>query len=182
MKTGHVALVIVALSMASIDSIAQSGAPSAKVVIPEWKKPVDFPAFDAEPFPEEKSKTPKPDEWKAAPEVHVTRVASWLGRQCRVYRVREWMRVHCDRSGGGVRLLAGNASEVVLWVEPARAENVFGNAAEAIFPVRRGDGRVFELFSFGSDGWEGVSTETGVLIEEQWLEGAARPSVALLLQ
>ena len=46
--------------------------------------------------------------------------------------------------------------------------------------VRRGDRRVFETFDVQFGEWEGFGTEPGVVVEEQWMEGAPKPYIALL--
>src|SRR5439155_5910162 len=66
MKSRRIALALVALSIVGVVAVAQSDAPSGKVVIPPRVEDVELPAFDAEAFPREKSKAPTADEWKAA--------------------------------------------------------------------------------------------------------------------
>ena len=159
------------------------GAP--RVVIPPLVEEVTLPAFDAEPFPEEKSKAPKPAEWKEAPRVRLSRVAE-RARDCRAYRVREWMKIHCDRLVAALRLLAGSTDGIALWIweQPSGAtESDFfnhGHGADVIFPARRGDRRIFQVIDIDFGEYEGWGTGPGVLIEERWPESAKSPEIALL--
>lgn len=67
--------------------------------------------------------------------------------------------------------------------EALKADDGFatvGRFVEIVFPVRRGDRRLFETFDFEFGEWEGFGTSPGLLVEEQWLEGADKPTIALL--
>lgn len=162
---------------------ADGGAP--RVVIPPLVAEETLPAFDAEPFPEDKSKAPKPAEWKEAPRVRLSRVAE-RASDCRAYRVREWMKIHCDRLVAGLRLLAGSTEGIALWIwerPPGASDTQFfssGHGADVIFPARRGDRRIFQAIDIDFGEYEGWGTAPGVLIEERWPERAKSPEIALL--
>ena len=182
-RTARTALLAAALALATRGSHAGPDAGAPRPVIPPRVEKATLPAFDAAPFPEEKSKAPKPSEWKDAQEVRLSRVAR-SAEGCSVRRLREWVKIHCDRMTGGLRLLAGSSEGIELWVpEAVKPEDPFatmGRFFEIVFPVRRGDRRVFETFDFEFGEWEGFGTGPGLLVEEQWPEGAAKPQIALL--
>lgn len=206
-RSWRIAPVVLALSAASVDSVAQpvpsssaSASPSgsAKVEIPPWPERVGLPAFDAEPLPEDKSKAPTPEEWKEAVQVRLTRQTPSISG-CRAWRLREWMKIHCDIKTAGIRLLAGSADGVSLfvpdslvsheefeknpWELGSRHFETLGRIGQVVFPLRRGDRRVFEWFTL--DVWDnyegppGVGSTSAMIVEEQWLEGA-KPEIALL--
>ena len=206
-KSWRIAPVVMALCAASVDSVAQpvpsssaSAGPSgsAKVEIPPWPERVGLPMFDAEPFPEEKTKAPTADEWKAAIQVRLTRMSTSISG-CRAWRLREWMKIHCDTKTAGIRLLAGSADGVALFVPDslvsqeefdknpselaAKHFETMGRLGQVVFPVRRGDRRVFEWLRL--DVWDnyegppGVGSTSTMILEEQWLEGA-KAEIALL--
>jgi hypothetical protein len=185
MKTWQVVMLLgAAAAMISKDSGAEPDA-GAKVVIPERVDTSKLPAFDAEPFPSEKSKTPTASEWKDAVHVRLTRVAP-PQTECNAYRLREWMKIHCERRTAGLRLIAGSTDGVALWIPEASPEidpggfATMGKYGEVVFPVRPGDRRVFEAIDLDFGEWEGWGTSSAIVIEEQWLEGAKTPEIALL--
>jgi hypothetical protein len=186
-KAPQIALLLLAASMMSPDSIAGPDAGTdagpAKVVIPPLVEEATLPAFDAEPFPAEKSTAPKAGEWKEAPRVRLSRVPERV-TSCNAYRVREWMKIDCHQQTAGVRLLAGSTDGITLWVpdpDPDGDAQVNENSmAEVIFPVRSGDRRVFETVDLEFGDWDGWGTGSSVLIEERWLPGAKNPEIALL--
>jgi hypothetical protein len=112
MRTAHLAL-LAAAALVARDSVAGPDAGAQRPVIPPRVEKADLPAFDAEPFPEEKSKAPKANEWKDAKEVRLSR-ASRRANGCTAYRLREWIKIHCDRMTGGARLTAGSSEGVEL--------------------------------------------------------------------
>ena len=215
MRASSLVLCVAALCAASSDSHGQSSTPGtagrpapsakasasatpAKVVIPPRPESEKPPAFDAEPFPEDKSKAPTDEEWKSATKVRPSRVSSTVSG-CRVWRVREWVKLHCDMKTAGLRLLAGSTEGVTLTVpdslisakafeekpwELASAHfETLGRFGDIVFPVRRGDRRVFEWMRLDVwDNYEGppsVGSTSAMIVEEQWLEGA-QPELSVL--
>jgi hypothetical protein len=200
--------VVLVLGAASLDSMAQP-APSvqpsagasaaAKVEIPPWPTDRDkLPAFDAEPFPDDKTKPPTDDDWKSAIQVRLSRVSPSVPTGCRAWRVREWMKIHCDMKTAGLRLLAGKSEGVSLvvvesliseeaadkdWQVNLQRLESMGRFGQIVFPVRRGDRRVFEWLRLDQfDNYEGgpsIAPTSAMLVEEQWLDGEA-PEIALL--
>ncbi|HVY46903.1 MAG TPA: hypothetical protein VHB21_13540 [Minicystis sp.] len=162
---------------------------SARVAIPPWPDPAALPAFDAEAWPDEPSKPPKASEWKDAPEVRLSSAAP-IAAGCRSYRVREWVKIHCERRTAALRLIAGSAEGVAMFTfngvgEPNGAEGAqtfwetMGKFGEIIVPVRKGDRRVFEWVDFDFGEYEGWWVQSSFVVEESWVEGAKLPELAL---
>jgi hypothetical protein len=182
-----------ALALSARGSVADSppdaGAPK-KVVIPPWPEEKTLPALDAEPFPEDKSKAPSLDEWQSAPEVAWTRASHSFASFCTLKRLREWIKVRCDKQTAGMRVIAGGAEGVSMPLAiPIPADRdpqgllTAGRFGEIIFPLRRGERRVFQWFflNAGEDDYNGGffwSVGAEALVEATWLEGAT-PVVAL---
>lgn len=200
MRLSNAALIVFAVSMTSIDSGAQPS-PSAsavpKVEIPPWPDQEALPAFNVEPFSDEKTKAPKLDEWKSAPAVRLSRVSPTIS-SCAARRLHEWIKIHCDIKTAGLRLLTGSNDGIALWVADAlftdkqladdsslfsKYFETLGRFGEIVFPVRPGDRRVFEWLRLDVwDNYEGppsVGSTSSMFVEEQWLEGA-KPEIALL--
>src|SRR5262249_42202021 len=137
----------------------------------------------SEAFPEDKSDPPKPDEWKSAKLVRPTR-STRLVRNCRTWLGREGIKVHCDWTVAGIRLLAGSSTGVRMWVPQGEpkfdAPTPLPSGGEVIFPARRGDRRVFEFFELVPGDYEGMFPSAAMTVEEIWLEGAKAPEVALV--
>jgi hypothetical protein len=231
MKSRSLLWITAAVCALSLDSQAQpapsasakaaasaSAAANAKVEIPPWPSSRDaFPAFDAEPFPADKTKAPDDADWKRAVQVRLSRISPGVPAGCRAWRVREWMKIHCDMRTAGLRLLAGSKEGVSLFLAPVvpfdiaehakaleREESevreeverglwdsiirrqrleMEGRFAHIVFPIRRGDRRVFEWLAGelweGYDGGVGIGSTSSMIVEEQWPEGE-EPEVALL--
>jgi len=129
------------------------------------------PPFDAEPLPTDKSPAPKPDEWRAAQPVSITRDFS----KCRAYRVREWMKIDCtDMSPAGVSQVGGTSEGVQLFVAPAPSDSWFTpRVMEVVFPLRRGAGHVFQFLEMGA-GYDGPeSAVVSLTLADSWVDGEA---------
>jgi hypothetical protein len=186
------ALVALALSMSPDSMAGPGGKPSAsasaaaRVEIPPWPDPTKHVAFDAEPFAEDKSKAPSQDEWKGAAEVRLSHVAP-LAASCRAYRVREWIKIHCERKTAALRLIAGSTEGVAMFTANGIGDRntsstffeTMGRFGQLIFPVRRGDRRLFEWVDFDFGEWEGWGVDSSFVVEEAWPEGAKGPEIAL---
>jgi hypothetical protein len=90
------------------------------------------------------------------------------------------------RRTAGIRLLAGSLTGVVLGVAPPTDAQsnplvTLGAFGEIVFPVRRGDRRVFELIDLDFGEWDGWGTSSGLVVEERWLEGSDHPEIAFLV-
>ncbi len=137
-------------------------------------------SLEAAPPGVETSKAPTAEEWKTAPRVKLARNVA----ACNAYRVREWLKIHCSGfPGAGVSLLAGSRDGVQVWVDPIGGEGSFAMTkprdAEIILPVRRGDGRLFQIAQFG-EGYDGpIGWNNAYSVSEYWIEGEAAPIVTV---
>lgn len=184
MNRGHRYLLVVATMVLSSTSIAQpdggtGDAGAERKTIPPLVDEVELPAFDAEPFPAEKSKAPTIAEWTAAPRVRISRTSGVIS--CIPKRVREWIKIRCEERTAGLRLLAGSTDGIALWVPDGIPDDLStaGTFSEIIFPVRPGDARVFEVIALEFGEWEGWGTSSEYLVEEEWPVGGT-PQIVML--
>jgi hypothetical protein len=159
-------------------SAADAGAADAAVL------PLPAPPFDADPFPTERTPPPKPEEWRAATPVSLTRTIVQKAVPCRAYRVREWMKFHCDHPApAGLAQIAGPSEGVALFLapspkDPGQAPDEPGawwtpRAMEVIFPLRRGEGHVFQFLEMGA-GYSGPEGPVmSMILADQWIDGEA---------
>jgi len=151
---------------------ASASAPSASAAA-EKSGP---PRFDAEPFTDEKTKLPTPAEWKPTTPV---RLNTPLPFHCNAYRLREWVQIRCSKLQTSELALLGGAREgVTLFVDPPPPDAFpVSPGGEIVFPVRRGDRRVFEWSMFG-DSYEGVGFPAlAFLISESWAPDEPGPVI-----
>jgi hypothetical protein len=138
------------------------------------------PSLDVDPPSAEVSKTPKMDEWNAAMKVKLARNVPG----CNAYRVREWLKIHCSGfPGAGASLVTGSRDGVLVWVDPAGGDGPDAMAkprdAEVVFPLRRGDGRIFQIAQFG-EGYDGpIGWNNAYAISEYWIDGEPAPIVTI---
>ena len=120
-------------------------------------------------------------EWAQAAEVEPTRRGPRAAK-CHVWRVREWVRVSCpDLVTSSIAMLGGTNQGMAFWIDPAKEgkDGKLPAGGEVLFPVRPGDRRVVQFLSFGP-GYEGPFTQLPALVvQELWLEGAAKPTLVL---
>jgi hypothetical protein len=170
-----------AASAASAAPAASAASAASAAPAAEAPPAVEGKSFAEAPPGAEKSKAPTPEEWKTAPWVALTRSAAL----CRAYRVREWLKIHCDGfPAAGVSLLAGQNEGVMVYVDQtSEAGNEVmkkPRPAEVIFPVRRGDGRVLQIAQFG-EGYDGpLGWNVAFTVSEQWVDGEAGPIITVL--
>ncbi|MBK8259488.1 MAG: hypothetical protein IPK82_43380 [Polyangiaceae bacterium] len=138
------------------------------------EKPLDF-----EPIPtsEEKPKSPTAAEWQAAPQVRFT-ARGPRAKSCKMFRVREWLKVRCERQNTAISLLGGASEGAFLWMPEAKEKEPAPSAAEVMFPIKPGDRRVFELFSYGP-AYGGSMISPGLLLQEHWIAGETLPVVVI---
>jgi hypothetical protein len=148
--------------------------------------PASSPVALSEGHPGETSARPTLAEWKTAPLLVPTR-RSARSAACRIYRVREWLKIHCDGLTASFAQLAGNTDDVSLWVAQKAENEMFtfddthgaGLGAEAIFPLRRGDRRVLQRFDVWGGEYGGFGIQGGVVIDARWLEVEHGPRLVL---
>jgi hypothetical protein len=148
---------------------------AAAAVLPDDAPPrltaAALPSFDAEP-PAGKSAPPLWKEWRGATEIGIASGSP----ACRVTHVREWVRVKCDlgqETLAEMALIAGSREGVSF------GHNEFGPGYDVVFPVRRGDRRVFQIVKVASWSKYSVEYDAAFAITEAWLPGAASPVITV---
>ncbi len=129
--------------------------------------PAEPARFSAEPFPSEKSKAPSREEWKKAPVVSADR--NTMHKRCKVFRVREWVRVECEGYFHSVSMIAGDHAEVDVGVIHDNS-NVF-----LVFPIRKGQKRFFQVNSVSKWSWF-----PSFYVSEHWLSSEDTPFISIL--
>jgi hypothetical protein len=133
------------------------------------------PPLEADPPAGEKSAVPKAAEWAKASPVRLARVGP-AASGCIALRVREWLRIRCPIRTFAISLLGGSNEGVAFWIGP-EAEQQPG---EVQFPLRRGDRRVVELWTYGKDAEGGFMPQPALVVQEHWVDGEAAPTVTAL--
>lgn len=170
---GLAALSLGATAPPSASAPAPSAPPASASASPASELPIT--SFADEALRTE-SAAPKLDEWKTAQEVALSR----RDPRCKSYRVREWLKVHCTLPAAGIAQVTGQNKGVSLWVDPSKAGSPMdARGVEAIFPVRRGDGRFFELHTFFLETGEAPLWKVGLRISEQWVASEPAPIVVV---
>jgi hypothetical protein len=135
-----------------------------------------LPKFDAEPFSDEKTASPTAADWK--PTLPVA-LSDPLPFGCKAYRVREWVKIRCSQlATAEVAMLSGDRDGVMLFIDPPRGEGfTVSPGGEIVFPVRRGDRRVFEWSTFG-ESYEGPGfPELAFVISQSWTPDEPSPRI-----
>jgi DNA-binding beta-propeller fold protein YncE/mono/diheme cytochrome c family protein len=167
----------------TIEPPARASAPAREAVAVAWKPammpalppdlrgpegPLVAPALrpglasvNIEPWPAAPSPEPSKVEWTRAPEVQLARQSEG----CDVKRIREWIRVHCV-GDNHVTLLGGQR-------EGVRVVGAMEVESQVIFPVRRGDRRVFQL----GGQWKWMTPKN--VLSEQWIAGESAPVLTI---
>ncbi|MFT3772648.1 MAG: hypothetical protein QM820_45230 [Minicystis sp.] len=152
----------------------ESAAGPTSLAGPDGGPPLE--RFDVQPFADEQTPLPDGAAWKPVGPVSLT---DPLPSSCRAYRLREWVKIHCASfSTSAIAQLGGSREGVAMFLVPSRFGGV-PEGGELIFPVRRGNRRVFEWSTFG-DSYEGPgSPEVAFMISESWLPGEAAPTIIM---
>ncbi|UQA62881.1 hypothetical protein [Polyangium aurulentum] len=134
------------------------------------------PAYDAVPFPDHKSPRPKDTEWNHADAVAI----NGLPYGCAALRINEWIRLRCESTLASIGLVGGDRTDVSMRLDPMTEEDAvmgFHRAGEMVFPVRRGDRRLFEWVQveFGYKGM--MSTGVLLVLSEHWLPDEEKPTL-----
>lgn len=166
------ALAFGALSFAYAEDAGVDAAASASNDAEE--KPIDFEPIVVD---EKDSKTPKLTDWQTATRVRITRRGP-RAEGCRAWRTRAWIKVHCDVRTTAVSLLGGSFRGFSMWLRDPPAGAPAPESSEVIFPIRPGDRRVMEFFSFGET-YGGSMVSPGIILQEYWLEGASAPTLVM---
>lgn len=160
-----------ALSMAHAED---AGVDAGKANNDAEEKPIDFEPIVID---EKDSKTPKLSDWQSATRVRIHRRGP-RAAGCRAWRTRAWLKVHCDTRTTAVSLLGGAFKGVSMWMREPPAGSPAPEASEIVFPIRPGDRRIFEFFSFGET-YGGSMVSPGLILQEYWLDGAAAPTLVM---
>jgi len=167
-------------SDASVTSDGDAGAMDGAEAGDADAGPPPLPAFDEQPFPEEKSPRPKDAEWTTAPILGLSDGGN-ARYACTAQRIREWMRFACKTDLAAVTMLGGNAPEdVLVRLAPMKEEwERVPPAGEVVLPVRRGDRRVIEWtgVEFGYK-WS-MAASSYATIDEHWLPEEEKPYVIM---
>lgn len=145
----------------------------------------DIKYFALEPPKEEKTPPPKAKEWAEAPETKLVRGSS----NCRVFRVREWIKINCTTVfGARADVVAGNGNDVYFSLregidcsEGTDGESLCSTVTDMVFPLRRGDRRAIQISAvIGGYGGPGLFRyRASVFISETWLEDDPGPIVTI---
>jgi len=147
------------------------------------------------PIPEDGSKPPTQAEWAAALDLEGSPPSA---SECTLRRVREWIRFRCVADKLiGPELLAGTASEIAYSnladACPAGAPadgNYFEQVMvcnariEIVFPLRRGDRRLFQVLRQGFNGYNPftggnyATVEVRSVLSVAWVADEPGPEVA----
>lgn len=159
---------------AALGTLAVSRAGAQAPAPPAEEKPIDFEPI---PAPQEKPKVPDAAEWQSATPVRFT-ARGPRAKACRMLRVREWLKVKCERQTTAVALMGGTADGAVFRLPDAPEGQPAPTSAEVTFPVKPGDRRVFELFSYGP-AYGGSMISPGLVLQEHWVAGEPAPVVVI---
>lgn len=130
-----------------------------------------LPSFEDD-LPDGKSPPPTSGEWAHATEFEPLRAPF----ECRALRVREWVRIKCDLSRGDFvssSLIAGSREGVTF------GHNEFGQGYDVVFPVRKGDLRVFQILKIGAWTKYSVEYDMAFAISEAWPAGDRAPVITV---
>jgi hypothetical protein len=128
------------------------------------------PRRDVPPIPDARSPKPAKEEWKSAPIAEEVRLTEPL---CKVKRIREWYRLDCDHLE--IALVSGHRDELDLGGTMETKDRERFDAVYAVFPVRRGDRRYFELFTWAK--W--APGQPDALASVVYLDGDALPQITV---
>lgn len=122
---------------------------------------------------------PRPGDWHSAAGYRARRVTGRHASACEVHRLEEWLRVRCaELETSAITQIGGQRTGVSTWIAPAGDDRMPGEG-QLTFPARRGDARVFLLWTLGP-GYDGPLTVVpAVVVQQYWLEGADAPVVLL---
>lgn len=122
------------------------------------------------PPPAARSEPPTRDEWAKAPIAEDVRVTD---PSCEAKRIREYYRLSCEFAQA-IGLVSGPRDEIELGCPKETKDTDFCEEAWVVFPVRKGDRRAFQFFTWSKWGPTPDSVATA-----QWIEGDPAPMVTL---
>lgn len=139
-----------------------------------------LPSIEKATIAPEKSPRPKPAEWATATRQALSRTSA-TGAACEAHLLREWLRIRCPKGPlAAISLLGGERNDLLFWIVPPLDGAGVPGGGEAIFPLRKGEARVLQFWTFG-EGYDGPLTVLPLfVVQEDWLDGAAGPTVTAL--
>ncbi|MFO0549681.1 MAG: hypothetical protein U0271_14915 [Polyangiaceae bacterium] len=169
-----VSLVGVGALVRPVELLGQTASSSVPRATPEPITPLDQLQI-----PKDASPRPSASDWKNATRVTLTKSpfdSRILG--CRLWLVREWLKVHCARDDmGGVRQYTGSGKDVLLYASEHDWQEKRPAVVDAIFPLRQGDARIFQFFLEVDVDYNFATSSPWFVLEETWLDGASQPTV-----
>ncbi len=164
-----------AASPSGLASAGASAAPAGSDSLADVG-PGSMPSLENPPFPEEKSPRPTAAEWKPTTPLLLK---DRLPFECNAYRVREWIKIRCSKlMTAELASLSGSRDGVLLFVDPPPPGGFPASpGGEIVFPLRKGDRRVFEWSMFG-ESYEGVGFPTlAFMISASWAPDEPNPVI-----
>lgn len=179
MSRSRIFLALLALAASSALAFPPASAKESEKEAPAPAGADEEKKIDFEPIPwdTKDTKTPKAADWVSATRVRVERRGP-RAENCRVWRAKNWVKVHCDVQTTAASLVGGDHKGVSLWMPEPKEGVPAPGAGEVMFPIRPGDRRIFELFSFGET-YGGSMVSPGLVLQEYWIEGEAAPVIVL---
>ena len=170
-----------ASASASASALAADSSSAMAPAGPPKREPPLEP-LEKQTIPTEKSPLPKLAEWESAKQVEVY-LNSYQAKNCKALLVREWLKIKCAMSVGGLYLHTGSEQGIAFWAQPAPESEMwnmeFANGGEVILPLRSGDRRLIQFFARAHDPCVGMGTWPSVMLDETWIEGDPGPIVVL---
>jgi hypothetical protein len=158
------------VASASASASASALAPDEIAPPPSSARGKWDPDLSAPPLPSDPSKPPALGDWASAPEAPEVRLTE---PKCRVQRIREWYRISC-KFEHAIERVTGSIEDVKIDCHTESPDEPFCDEAYVIFPARRGDRRVFEVFDMSRWG-----PQANAVISEQYLEGDKLPLITV---
>jgi hypothetical protein len=128
------------------------------------------PSQEVDPIPEQPTPRPTAAEWVSAP---IAREARVTEPNCKVFRLREWYRIHCAHLA--IQQVGGTREGVEFGKRFRYKEATSPDEVWVVFPARRGDRRFFQLYTWSK--WApGFPDAHGSM---QWLDGDPLPLITV---
>lgn len=170
----RLAIALPALGLAAAALTFAAARADAQAPSPAEEKAIDFEPI---PAPEEKPKVPGMSEWQSATPVRFT-ARGPRAKACRMLRVRDWIKVKCEGQTTAVALMGGKTDGAFFWLPKEKEGEHAPTSAEVMFPIKPGDRRIFEFFSYGP-AYGGSMISPGLVLQEHWIAGEAAPVVVI---
>lgn len=122
-------------------------------------------------FPEGSSAPPTKEEWAAAKDATEARITA---PDCKARRVREWYRIDCSNARWIDSMAGGREGVSFGCVKSIPDDDAVCDTTWVVFPMRRGDRRAFELFS-----WSKYGPSPDSIATAYFLESDALPSISI---